>query len=47
MVNARGDSRRGCWLTGKERQMLPNAYWFFDDLVTVHITGDETEGRSH
>jgi quercetin dioxygenase-like cupin family protein len=25
--------------------MASNAYWFFDDLVTVHITGEETEGR--
>jgi quercetin dioxygenase-like cupin family protein len=25
--------------------MVTNAYWFFDDLVVVHITGEETEGR--
>jgi mannose-6-phosphate isomerase-like protein (cupin superfamily) len=22
-----------------------NTYWFYGDLVTIHVTGDETEGR--
>jgi quercetin dioxygenase-like cupin family protein len=27
------------------RTEMPNSYWFWTDLVTVHASGEETEGR--